>query len=318
MEPEQPPKDVTHGGVAKKKFEPKVPQRRVKKERDDKAEAQQSDRKPQRKEFKEKEKPKLIQREGVFSEFSASSKSSTPRVSSGGGFSSRINNSSFNDVKEEWKPKKREKTDNVLSDSPEPEDSALETPWFMQSARNSRPLVLPLQLSTALDDGRAKAFLVSNTLQTSSVTADLAAIQEPRALDTLQRANAAGDEAMFLIQLPDTLPFKTSSAQDTSEKPAPEPVSGGLETVEKPFENTLRSLPDGVVGKLRIRKSGKAEIVIGPHVLDLASGVPCSFLQTGVVIDAVTKEMLVLGDVAGRLVATPNVEQLLAHAGHKD
>lgn len=42
---------------------------------------------------------------------------------------------------------------------------------------------------------------------------------------------------------------------------------------------TLGDLPEGQVGKLLIRKSGKVQLVLGKVTLDVTMGTPCSFLQ---------------------------------------
>lgn len=49
----------------------------------------------------------------------------------------------------------------------------------------------------------------------------------------------------------------------------------------KQAENTcgLGDLPEGQLGKLLIRKSGKVQLVLGKVTLDVTMGTPCSFLQ---------------------------------------
>lgn len=42
---------------------------------------------------------------------------------------------------------------------------------------------------------------------------------------------------------------------------------------------TLADLPEGQVGKLLVRKSGKVQLVLGKVTLDVTMGTPCSFLQ---------------------------------------
>lgn len=42
---------------------------------------------------------------------------------------------------------------------------------------------------------------------------------------------------------------------------------------------TLADLPEGQVGKLLIRRSGKVQLVLGQVTLDVTMGTPCSFLQ---------------------------------------
>ncbi|NWR25252.1 RPC4 polymerase, partial [Emberiza fucata] len=79
---------------------------------------------------------------------------------------------------------------------------------------------------------------------------------------------------------------------------------------------TLADLPEGQVGKLLIRKSGKVQLVLGKVTLDVTMGTPCSFLQELVSVgigDNRTGEMMVLGHVRHKLVCSPDFEALLEH-----
>ncbi|NXB91027.1 RPC4 polymerase, partial [Vidua chalybeata] len=80
---------------------------------------------------------------------------------------------------------------------------------------------------------------------------------------------------------------------------------------------TLADLPEGQVGKLLIRKSGKVQLVLGKVTLDVTMGTPCSFLQQELVSvgigDNRTGEMIVLGHVRHKLVCSPDFEALLEH-----
>ncbi|XP_035752011.1 DNA-directed RNA polymerase III subunit RPC4, partial [Egretta garzetta] len=79
---------------------------------------------------------------------------------------------------------------------------------------------------------------------------------------------------------------------------------------------TLADLPEGQVGKLLIRKSGKVQLVLGKVTLDVTMGTPCSFLQELVSVgigDNRTGEMIVLGHVKHKLVCSPDFEALLEH-----
>ncbi|NWX73704.1 RPC4 polymerase, partial [Alca torda] len=79
---------------------------------------------------------------------------------------------------------------------------------------------------------------------------------------------------------------------------------------------TLADLPEGQVGKLLIRKSGKVQLVLGKVTLDVTMGTPCSFLQELVSVgigDNRMGEMIVLGHVKHKLVCSPDFEALLEH-----
>ena len=49
--------------------------------------------------------------------------------------------------------------------------------------------------------------------------------------------------------------------------------------LQEPAKCCLRDFSEGYLGKLRVRKSGKTELVLGNVVLDVSMGVPASFLQ---------------------------------------
>ncbi|NXU79549.1 RPC4 polymerase, partial [Oreotrochilus melanogaster] len=79
---------------------------------------------------------------------------------------------------------------------------------------------------------------------------------------------------------------------------------------------TLGDLPEGQVGKLLVRKSGKVQLVLGKVTLDVTMGTPCSFLQELVSVgigDNRMGEMMVLGHVKHKLVCSPDFEALLEH-----
>ncbi len=73
---------------------------------------------------------------------------------------------------------------------------------------------------------------------------------------------------------------------------------------------------------MRVRASGKIELVIGKHVFDVSEGAPCSFLQVpwqawltvqqAAVVDAAGKHprIVVLGDVQRHVIVTPNMDEV--------
>nr|XP_047901726.1 DNA-directed RNA polymerase III subunit RPC4 isoform X2 [Anser cygnoides] len=143
--------------------------------------------------------------------------------------------------------------------------------------------------------------------------------------ELLQRLSLAAEDELLFLQLPDTLPGQPPT-QDTK------PVKTELQTEEgqvvvvkqeksqeaRQAENTctLADLPEGQVGKLLVRKSGKVQLVLGKVTLDVTMGTPCSFLQELVSVgigDSRTGEMIVLGHVKHKLVCSPDFEALLEH-----
>uniref|UniRef100_A0A8C4YAL6 RNA polymerase III subunit D n=1 Tax=Gopherus evgoodei TaxID=1825980 RepID=A0A8C4YAL6_9SAUR len=137
--------------------------------------------------------------------------------------------------------------------------------------------------------------------------------------ELLQSLSLTKEEELVFLQLPDTLPGQPPT-QDT--KPIKTEVQNeeGQMVMVKPsrLRNicTLGDLPEGQVGKLLIRKSGKVQLVLGKVTLDVTMGTPCSFLQELVSVgigDSRTGEMIILGHVKHKLVCSPDFESLLEH-----
>jgi len=82
------------------------------------------------------------------------------------------------------------------------------------------------------------------------------------------------------------------------------------------FDDTLRDVRAGMYGKIVVRRSGKAELVVGggetgmPEVrMALTEGIRAGFARQAVSIDADRGVYVPLGDVGKDLVATPDVER---------
>ncbi|NWI45147.1 RPC4 polymerase, partial [Picathartes gymnocephalus] len=145
------------------------------------------------------------------------------------------------------------------------------------------------------------------------------------AAELLQRLSLAAEEELVFLQLPDTLPGQPPTHDSKPVKSELHNEDGQVVLVKqeksqeaKQAENTctLADLPEGQVGKLLIRKSGKVQLVLGKVTLDVTMGTPCSFLQELVSVgigDNRTGEMIVLGHVRHKLVCSPDFEALLEH-----
>ncbi|NWY56723.1 RPC4 polymerase, partial [Chionis minor] len=145
--------------------------------------------------------------------------------------------------------------------------------------------------------------------------------------ELLQRLSlsAEEEEELLFLQLPDTLPGQPPTQDTKPIKTELQNEEGQVVVVKqeksqeaKQAENTctLADLPEGQVGKLLIRKSGKVQLVLGKVTLDVTMGTPCSFLQELVSVgigDNRTGEMIVLGHVKHKLVCSPDFEALLEH-----
>ncbi|NWH82147.1 RPC4 polymerase, partial [Piaya cayana] len=143
--------------------------------------------------------------------------------------------------------------------------------------------------------------------------------------ELLQRLSLSSEEELLFLQLPDTLPGQPPTQDTKPIKMELQNEEGQMVVVKqeksqeaKQAENicTLADLPEGQVGKLLIRKSGKVQLVLGKVTLDVTMGTPCSFLQELVSVgigDNRTGEMIVLGHVKHKLVCSPDFEALLEH-----
>ncbi|NWY06286.1 RPC4 polymerase, partial [Nothoprocta ornata] len=143
--------------------------------------------------------------------------------------------------------------------------------------------------------------------------------------ELLQRLRLAPDEELLFLQLPDTLPGQPPTQDSKPVKTELQSEEGQVLLVKqeksqeaRQAENTctLADLPEGQVGKLLVRKSGKVQLVLGKVTLDVTMGTPCSFLQELVSVsigDSRSGEMMVLGHVRHKLVCSPDFEALLEH-----
>eukprot|EP00050_Salpingoeca_kvevrii_P003311 m.221466 g.221466 ORF g.221466 m.221466 type:complete len:301 (-) comp10807_c2_seq5:7016-7918(-) len=103
-----------------------------------------------------------------------------------------------------------------------------------------------------------------------------------------------------VLQLPDVLPFGPSM---TKSEPQAENANNNC---------SLAHLGDGKIGKLRIRRSGRIELVVGDNVMVVSPSTSCEFLQELVQVDTTTTRSITqLGDVVHRFVVTPDCQQLL-------
>jgi RNA polymerase III RPC4 len=124
----------------------------------------------------------------------------------------------------------------------------------------------------------------------------------------------------FLLQLPTRLLAlaKQEEVEDITDgkEDAEVEVIDGVETAPvstKPiangaFDNTFSKAPPGRIGKLRVYKSGRTELVLGDGVvMDVSEGLTCGFQQQAVVVDLDTARFVPIGQVKETFVVTPNI-----------
>ena len=118
---------------------------------------------------------------------------------------------------------------------------------------------------------------------------------------------------LIFIQLPDHLP---GIATPVKKEPGTEDTHDG----EPGNMCHLKDLPEGYLGKIQVRRSGKTQLKIGDALLDVDLGTQVGFLQDLVSVDAGAShqeigDMTVLGRVRHRMVITPDWEHLFNSGG---
>ncbi|XP_032227153.2 DNA-directed RNA polymerase III subunit RPC4 [Nematostella vectensis] len=120
------------------------------------------------------------------------------------------------------------------------------------------------------------------------------------------------EEKLMFFQFPDKLPIRPSNQAEPMSTNQESSNDTNQETkADKPL--TLRNVSEGYIGKLQVLKSGKARLMLGEVVLDVAMGTSCSFLQDVVAVHTGEQrtDMTVLGHLNHKLICTPDYERLL-------
>ncbi|KAH0482234.1 MAG: uncharacterized protein KVP18_001120 [Porospora cf. gigantea A] len=127
-------------------------------------------------------------------------------------------------------------------------------------------------------------------------------VQLPRSLPQLDIAKIKAREHERQVRL------NAQLGKPIPQEPAPDTAPTDYQA------STLSGLPAGKLGRLRIRQSGKVELVLGEEAdslcLDVNMGCECNFFQqAGCLIEA-NQEFVFLGSLGKRMVATIDVESL--------
>lgn len=67
------------------------------------------------------------------------------------------------------------------------------------------------------------------------------------------------------------------------------------------------------MGKLLVFESGAVKLQMGDVLLDVAAGTPCQFRQDVAAVNVNHGQFVFLGDVAQRVVCSPNIDQLVRY-----
>jgi DNA-directed RNA polymerase III subunit RPC4 len=116
---------------------------------------------------------------------------------------------------------------------------------------------------------------------------------------------------LIFIQLPDHLPGVVTQVKKED---------GVAATEEVETKCLLTDLPEGYLGKIQVRRSGKTQLKIGEALLDIDLGTQVGFLQDLVSIRMTADvqevgEMTVMGRVRHRMVVTPDWDNLFKPGG---
>ncbi|XP_064328702.1 DNA-directed RNA polymerase III subunit RPC4 isoform X1 [Phalacrocorax carbo] len=348
-------RDLTLGGVKKKTFTPNIISRKIKEEpREDvsvKKEKKERDRDRQRDGHgRGRGRPEVIQSHSIFEQGPAEM-----MKKKAGSWDKTVDMSDFGpshiiNIKKE-KRETDEETKQILRMLQK--DDFLDDPGLKNDIRN-KPVQLPLAHSgwlfkeEAAEQEDAQPWLPGPKEEKMELDPPAVKVKEepcdedppPKptqakgppgfpqdvsVAELLQRLSLSAEEELLFLQLPDTLPGQPPTQDTKPIKTELQNEEGQVVVVKqeksqeaKQAENTctLADLPEGQVGKLLIRKSGKVQLVLGKVTLDVTMGTPCSFLQELVSVgigDNRTGEMIVLGHVKHKLVCSPDFEALLEH-----
>ncbi|NXF53817.1 RPC4 polymerase, partial [Oceanites oceanicus] len=328
-------RDLTLGGVKKKTFTPNIISRKIKEEpREDvsiKKEKKERDRDRQRDGHgRGRGRPEVIQSHSIFEQGPAEM-----MKKKAGSWDKTVDMSDFGpshiiNIKKE-KRETDEETKQILRMLQK--DDFLDDPGLKNDIRN-KPVQLPLAHSgwlfkeEAVEQEDAQPWLPSPKEEKMELDPPAGPPGFPRDVsvaELLQRLSLSAEEELLFLQLPDTLPGQPPTQDTKPIKTELQNEEGQVVVVKqeksqeaRQAENTctLADLPEGQVGKLLIRKSGKVQLVLGKVTLDVTMGTPCSFLQELVSVgigDNRTGEMIVLGHVKHKLVCSPDFEALLEH-----
>ncbi|XP_074518638.1 DNA-directed RNA polymerase III subunit RPC4 isoform X1 [Halichoeres trimaculatus] len=336
-------RDLTLGGAIKKPkktFEPNI--HTVRKSKDElkeelrappKRERRDRDERRRENRGRRRERPQTIQSHSIFEQGPAD----TIRKTGWRGAADSYDSSSSSVCKQVKKEKteSEEDEDEILSKLQR--DDFIDDPGLRNDVK-LKPIQLPLSQSirsTTSGPGNPPLFRPPSCgahSRASHIAAQLPKQEQPPLAELLQDLSLSGREELFFMQLPDCMPGKASGQKvdaalgSTTEKPAKKEGKAedkrpaylqAHEAAGKEGCPVLSQFPEGFLGKLQIRRSGKVELKLGDVVMDVSEGAAFSFLQQLVSVrlsDGRTGDMMVLGNVNHKLVLSPDFQALLRQA----
>ncbi|GMF12623.1 unnamed protein product [[Candida] boidinii] len=113
----------------------------------------------------------------------------------------------------------------------------------------------------------------------------------------------AQNDTFLFVQLPEKLP-SFDLPKKTTNKVKKEVKDEPVGTQLSKNDNSLKG-NSGIVGKLRVHKSGKVTMKIGNVILDVTRGGAANLVQDLVAVNNIDKECHYLGRVGEKIIATP-------------
>lgn len=118
------------------------------------------------------------------------------------------------------------------------------------------------------------------------------------------------EDNILLLQLPSVLPEVLDPMEEVHREQE-DAASAGAGT-------SITRLPDGMIGKLKIHKSGKVRMEIGGLPFCVDPGSATFFHQELACVCPLAKEIVNLGSIQNRVVLTPDIDAMLNAAEHEE
>ncbi|XP_029697342.1 DNA-directed RNA polymerase III subunit RPC4 isoform X3 [Takifugu rubripes] len=275
-------RDLTLSGAfkkSKKTFEPNV--HALRKSKDElkeevivskKEKTERDERKRETRSRRKRERPQTIQSHSIFEQGPADS---LHKIGWRG--IPHVQDSSIIPVDNLVKKETREDQDEIISKLQR--DDFIDDPGLMNDER-LKPIQLPLghlsSLKTTMTSGTEKPCQSYGTLSKTEPPKPV----QPSLNKMLQDLKLSDKQELFFMQLPDCMPASGSAHSSNSSTLADRrKVHLHGQVAKKDGSPVLSQFPEGFLGKLQIRKSGKVELRLGDIVMDVSEGAAFSFLQ---------------------------------------
>jgi len=115
------------------------------------------------------------------------------------------------------------------------------------------------------------------------------------------------ENMIFLLQLPAVLPELADPLEEVTRSEETETSAGAGATITR--------YPDGLLGKMRIHKSGRVRMEIGGLPFCVDQGSETFFQQDLACVCPLANEIINLGPIHKRMILTPDVDAILVAGG---